>query len=58
MMTYQNLVGQYFELYEEQPVEVKQGIQISAEVIEDTSIQEVISYINNQETTYCTYSHN
>ncbi len=54
---YKNVLGEYIELYNDQPNETKEAIQIVSEIREDEAIQEVMSFLAKQEPVYCTYSH-
>lgn len=57
-LTYQDLVVEYQGLFNKQPEEVKNIKKTCDDIMEDASIQEVLSFINRQDTMYCTYSHN
>lgn len=56
-VTYTDVLGNYQELYNDQPEETKEAIKIAKEIRDDEAIQEVISFLTKQEPVYCTYSH-
>ena len=56
-VTYKDILGNYQELYNDQPEETKETIRIAKEIRDDEAIQEVISFLTKQEPVFCTYSH-
>jgi hypothetical protein len=57
-ITYTDLLGEYKVLYEEQPDEVKELIQLSEKYRTDAGVQEVMECLTEIETQYLTYTHN
>lgn len=57
-ITYNDLLGEYKVLYEEQPNEVKELIQLGEKYRKDTGFQEVLECLSKIETQYTTYTHN
>lgn len=56
-MTYTNLLGEYKELFDSQPNEIKETISLGKEYANDNDIQTVLECLSNNEVQYMTYSH-
>lgn len=56
-MSYTNLLGEYNELFSNQPDEVKETIAIGKTYVKDNDIQTVLEYLSSGEIQYTTYSH-
>ena len=56
-LTFTDLLGEYKELYNDQPEEVKEVISFCEKYENDTDVQAIISYLTKEEVQYVTYSH-
>ena len=56
-LTFTDLLGEYKELYNDQPEEVKEVISFREKYENDADVQAVISYLTKEEVQYVTYSH-
>ena len=56
-LSYYDLLGEYKELYDNQSESVKQALEESKEIKDNTSIKEIVSFLSQQEVEYSTYSH-
>ena len=56
-LTFTDLLGEYNELYNNQPEQVKEVISFHEKYENDTDVQAVISYLTKEEVQYVTYSH-
>lgn len=56
-LSYYDLLGEYKELYDNQSESVKQALEESKVINDNTSIKEIVSFLSQQEVEYSTYSH-
>ena len=56
-LTFTDLLGEYNELYNDQPEEVKEVISFREKYENDADVQAVISYLTKEDVEYVTYSH-
>jgi len=57
-LSYYDLLGDYKELSDKQSDSEKEALATCKEVMDNNQIQEIISFLSQQETEYSTYSHN
>lgn len=57
-MTYTDLLGEYNELFDNQPEEVRELIEFQGKYKNDSDVQAIISYLTREEIQYKTYTHN
>jgi len=57
-MTYTDLLGEYNELFDNQPEEVRKLIEFQRKYENDSDVQTIISYLTREEVQYKTYTHN
>lgn len=56
-MTYTDLLGEYNELFDNQPEEVRELIGFQRKYENDSDVQAIISYLTREEVQYKTYTH-